>query len=109
MKIIPGNSEDDNSVLIRNDLVKSVEEVKIAYYLTERSFERGRNLAKKKKLEFLLWLTGSTDIESAVKRSKPQGIGLVIILDGPEISENKSGLDNTADPLDIEKITLSRI
>lgn len=96
----------------------SIEEIKLAAYLAEKSFKGKRNIAKKKKYEFLLWLSGKTDLKSAFRITNPKGdrMALVVfsgskrgILEKLEAENIKMSLQEKADPLDIERISLSRI
>ncbi len=113
MKILKTTKETllpDDAVALREDVVKSEEEIKLAYHLAELSFKNGKNIAKKFKYEFLLWLTGKTDIKSALSVSEPKGKECIaIIFRDEKIKGKKPGLNKRAEPLDIEKISLSRI
>lgn len=100
--------ETKNSIQIRYDLVKSTEEILLAYYLTKQSFSNKTNISNNIRYEFLLWLTGTKDIDSALKRSKPKEKSLFIVFDNENLV-NKTKLTKKAAPLDLEKISLSRI
>ena len=104
MRIVGKGEEDDNSVIISSAF--SLEELKLAYHLADNAFRKKKNLAKKMKLEFLLWLTGTRDIRNALKKSKGD---CLLILDGPEITENEPGFKERAEPEKLEKISLSRL
>ncbi|MBN1170359.1 hypothetical protein JXA56_05010 [Candidatus Micrarchaeota archaeon] len=104
MRILKRGEEGRNSVKISSDF--SLDELKLAYHLAENAFKQGKNIAKKMKLEFLLWLCGTRDIKNALKKSKGDHL---LILDGPEIIENEPGFRENADPERLEKISLSRI
>lgn len=103
MRIVRHGEEDDNSVKISEF---SIQELKLAYHLADDAFKKKKNLAKKMKLEFLLWLAGTRDISNALKKSKGE---YLLILDGPEITENEPGFTENADPEKLERISLSRI
>ena len=110
LKISTDEALPEDSVSIRKDLVKSEEEIKLAYYLAELSFKNKNNIAKKFKYEFLLWLTGKTDIKSALAISEPKGKECIAVIFGDsKIKGKPSELKKAAEPLDIEKISLSRI
>ena len=108
MKILKaGDSEEGENEIRIGRVVESLEELKLAYHLAESSMKNRKNLAKKLKYEFLLWLCGTRDIRNALEKSK--GNEYRIVLDGEEISENHSDLKEKADPEKLEKISLSRI
>jgi len=113
MKILKISTDADlpeDAITIRKDLVESEEEIKLAHYLAELSFKKKKNIAKKFKYEFLLWLTGKTDIKSAFDISEPRGKECIaVIFSESKIKGKPTGLKKTAEPLDIEKISLSRI
>ena len=110
LKISANARLPEDSICIRKDLVKSEEEIKLAYHLAELSFRKKKNIAKKFKYEFLLWLTGKTDIKSALAVSEPKGKECIaVIFRDSKIKGKPPGLKKTAEPLDIEKISLSRI
>lgn len=91
--------------------VSSMEEVQLAYVLAKRAFESGKNIAKKFKFEFLLWLTGRTDINSALNAAAPKTEEFFVITfsDIRLTGARKAGLKYKAEPLALERISLSRI
>ena len=103
MRILSRGNEDENSVKISE---YSLEELKLAYHLAEDAFRNKKNIAKKVKLEFLLWLCGTRDIKNALEKTSGD---YLLILDGPEITENEPGFKEKADPEELERISLSRI
>lgn len=109
LKISTDTPLPEDAIAIRKDLVKSEEEIKLAYHLAELSFKNKKNIAKKFKYEFLLWLTGKTDIKSALTLSSPKGKECIAVVFKDKISGKPSGLKKTAEPLEIEKISLSRV
>jgi len=112
MKILKTSADavlPEDAIAIRKDLVDSEEEIMLAYHLAELSFKNKNNIARKFKYEFLLWLTGKTDIKSALAVSEPKGECIAVIFGDSKIKGKTSGLEKTAKPLDIEKISLSRI
>ena len=98
---------------------ESLEELELALHLARKSFGAKTALAKKLKYEFLLWLTGKTDIKSAMVKSAPKDPGnlLIVLLGGSkahvlkelEAREKKKALKKNADALRLEEISLSRI
>lgn len=99
--------ENEGSAAVSVDSLKSVEEAELALYLTEEAFKNGKNIAKKKNLEFLLWLSGTRDIKNALKKTKPEDEFFLISFEEDENSEH--GLAEKAEPLRLEEISLSRI
>lgn len=118
--------EPELSVLIiKAELVKSIEELKLAEYLTNRAFADKKNIATKYKYEFLLWLCGKSDIKRAIEVTKPkenEEALLIIINDNDQQAARKilinakikiinetGDLTNEASALALERISLSRI
>ena len=109
----------EDALIVDSGKVSSSEELELAYRLAKESFENKRNIAKKFRYEFLLWLSGKTDINSALKSSspsKPDNILLILFKGEPKellkklkASEKPLKLKKRAEPLDIERISLSRI
>lgn len=97
--------ENDECVAVGIGSLKSVEEARLAMRLTEDAIKKGKNIANKKKLEFLLWLSGTRDIKNALKKTKPGKEFYLIEFDGKEEYE----LPEKAEPLGLERISLSRI
>ena len=109
--LFSGNEDaiHEDAVLISREKVKSSEELELAYLLAEKSFRNKKNIAKKFKYEFLLWLSGKTDINSAIKYFKSEKKGKILILFKGQMKLRSAKLEKTADALDIERISLSRI
>ena len=104
-------------LLVDPSCVESKEQLELAYYLANKSFEQKTNIARDFKLEFLLWLTGKRDIRSAMEAAKPKNsMVLAIIFSGSKkkiidtlgAKELKLKFKKT-DPITLEKISLSRI
>lgn len=102
------------------NIIKSKEELLLAHYLVKKSFKEKTNIAKKQKLEFLLWVTGTHDIDKAFECAcfnNPKDFLVVcfFIRDKNSVvrllkaSEKKLKLDRDAEPLSLERISLSRI
>jgi tRNA threonylcarbamoyladenosine modification (KEOPS) complex Cgi121 subunit len=108
-----------DAVAIRPEAVASTEELELALHLAQESFRRKKNIAKRMKYEFLLWVSGKTDIRSAMKESAPSGDEfLVVVISGTEgravlgalgAEEMPLGLKEEGEPLALERISLSRI
>ncbi len=108
---------------LRPDAAPSVQEIRLAHHLAERALAKKTNVARSLRMEFLLWLTGRTDIRSAASASFPDGQDfLVVVLPergaAPRPAEVCSrltakelplGLSEEAEPLALERISLSRI
>jgi len=108
-----------DAVAIRPDTVASVEEFELANHLAKDAFSRKKSIAKQMRYEFLLWLSGKRDIRSAMKSTKPDGKEFFAVvfsearLDAVcrllEAEELPLALKKDGDPLDLERISLSRI
>lgn len=102
----------EEALAISMTTAKSKEEIELANLLAERAFMNGTNIANKFKYEFLLWLTGKTDIKSALHFSAPAAGSecLVVLFKDPQLQDTVlAKLRKTAEPLDIERISLSRV
>ncbi|MBD3210309.1 hypothetical protein GF318_02920 [Candidatus Micrarchaeota archaeon] len=107
-----GGIREENAVVLNPHAVGSCEELELANYLAEKSFENGRNIANKFKYEFLLWLSGTRDIKNAIKKTKPEKNRpfLLVAFSGMEgIKGRKPNLKKEAEPLALERISLSRL
>ena len=98
-----------DAVLINMEKVNSMEELELAYLLAQKSFKNKKNIAKKFKYEFMLWLSGKTDISSAINYFKTPGKQKILILFKGQMKLKPAKLEKTAETLDIERISLSRI
>jgi tRNA threonylcarbamoyladenosine modification (KEOPS) complex Cgi121 subunit len=97
----------------------SKEELELGFHLSKKTLLKKSCLAKKMKYEFMLWLTGKTDIRSAMEKSAPKNADdlLIVIFSGKKehvlkslrANEKKGTLKAGADPLRLENISLSRI
>ena len=104
-------SKELDILLLDPEKINSIEELKLAEHLARKS----KRIARKFPLEFLLWLSGKTDIKSVMKMlfRKNSDI-LVVSFSGKEIIKKLGTkkllmIPKRADPLQIEKISLSRI
>jgi tRNA threonylcarbamoyladenosine modification (KEOPS) complex Cgi121 subunit len=100
--------EYGDELLIDQEKVHSMEELELAYHLAKDSFRKKKNIAKKFRYEFLLWLSGKTDIKSAIRWAKPSDGALLVLFEGSR-NLRQARLKKKAEPLDIERISLSRI
>lgn len=99
--------------------VSSGEELLLADRLAKSSIRRGRAISKSHAVEFLLWLSGRTDIRSAFSSFGAKSAeDMLIISFGPgskklaallELKEKKLNLPKSASPEMIERISLSRV
>lgn len=107
--------EQIDAIAIRTGLIKSLEEFKLAEHLAVNSFKNKKNIANKFKYEFLLWLTGKRDIRSAIEETKPDKREFVVVMFSRDnlacIEAKKSNLkiEKDADPLSLERVSLSRL
>jgi tRNA threonylcarbamoyladenosine modification (KEOPS) complex Cgi121 subunit len=100
--------EKHDAIAVSLETLHSVEEAELALHLAEEAFRKGKNIAKKKKLEFLLWLSGTTDIKNALKKTKPgKEYFLISFPEKPGVDAH--GLAEKGDSLRLERISLSRI
>jgi tRNA threonylcarbamoyladenosine modification (KEOPS) complex Cgi121 subunit len=119
-KKLCGGLENMDAIAVRSDIAEAAEEIELAHHLAKRAFGKGKNIAKKMKYEFLLWLAGKTDIRSAMEATAPrEGEDFLLVV----FSDSKTdavcrilaaekmplGLKKEADPLRLERISLSRI
>lgn len=109
--LFTGNEDEiqEDAVLINPEKVKSYEELELAYLLARKSFRNKKNIAKKFRYEFLLWLSGKTDISSAIKYFKTSKKQNLLILFKGKMKLKPAKLEKRAEPLDLERISLSRI
>ena len=110
-----------DAVAVRTGAVESLEEFELASYLAERSFAKKTNIARKPTYEFLLWLAGKNDIDSAMKELSPRegeseffvvvfsDAGKTEILRGLDAEEKPLGLKKKCEALRLERISLSRV
>jgi tRNA threonylcarbamoyladenosine modification (KEOPS) complex Cgi121 subunit len=109
---------DYEAVVVDPGGVKSTEEIMLANHLMRKAFSQKKNIARKGKYEFLLWLSGKSDLKSAFKLLNPKGKKMILIVFSGDIEEIKKSLGakeikmklkEKGDPLDLERISLSRI
>ncbi len=113
-------ADRENLIILKPSIVKNIKEILLANYLAKKAFREKTNIAKKFRLEFLLWLSATRDIENALnaisfddkedillisfsKKSKQRILKLL------RAKELKLKLQKNANALDLERISLSRI
>ena len=106
--------EELDAVAVRPGMAESLEELELAFHLARSAFDKKKNIARKLRYEFLLWLSGTRDISSAMKRTAPDGKEfLLIVFSGSKppagFKLKETGLGRHGDPLRLERISLSRI
>lgn len=100
--------------------VLSMQEADLAMHLAEKAFAEKRNIARKPRYEFILWLSGRRDIKSAMEATAPAEGEELFVAVFSDIGEREAlgrlkaeklplGLEKNADPLRLERISLSRI
>ncbi len=112
LKESPAGFETEDAIAIRPDAVQSMEEIELAYHLAQEAFRKKRNIAKKLRYEFLLWLSGTRDIKNAMRRTKPGKEFLLIVFSEESIEAlggKEAKLKRKGEPLALERISLSRI
>jgi len=109
-----------DAIAVRIGSAGALEEMELAAHLARSAFTKKTNIARSLRYEFLLWLCGKNDIRSAMEISAPK--------DGEEFfavvfsetkrdaacrmlsaKESPLALKKEADPLSLERISLSRI
>lgn len=109
-----------DGIAIRDGSAGSLEEIRLAVHLAKSAFLKKTNKARVLRYEFLLWLCGKNDIRSAIKESEPgEGEGFLVIVFSSIKRETACrmllaeelplALKKEADPLSLERISLSRI
>jgi hypothetical protein len=115
------------AVAVRPGVAGAMREFMLAGHLAGRAFQKKANIARQMRFEFLLWLTGRTDIRSAMEAASPDGGEFFVILFPKHGTRNRKpetpdivcralearklppGLPEEAEPLALERISLSRI
>jgi tRNA threonylcarbamoyladenosine modification (KEOPS) complex Cgi121 subunit len=112
-------AEQTGTLLLNPKKINSEEGLLLAEKLAKTALKEKRNIAKKPEKEFLLWLAAKKDISSALKShsfQSPEDVLLVSFTKTKSrlkslfrLKEKPMGLKKKAAPLEIEKISLSRI
>lgn len=97
----------------------SLDEFELADHLAKRSFDDKTAIARVYRYEFLLWLSGKRDIKSAMRETGPSEHRFVVavfsdssekdVLSALDARILKNNLPLKAEPLALEKISLSRV
>ncbi|MBU0590846.1 hypothetical protein KKF81_00455 [Candidatus Micrarchaeota archaeon] len=107
-----------DAVAINPDLIESLDEIDLAYHLAKASFDNNKNIGKKLKYEFLLWLSCTRDIKNALKKTAPHSTKdfILIMFSGKFALVHKMigkkkplKLKKKGSPTRLEKISLARI
>ncbi len=112
-----------DAVAIRCGAVESADELRLAWHLAQKAVAEKRNIARNPACEFMLWLAGRGDIDSAFRELSPRGgereFFVVVFSDagrervlrelGAGTRVLAPGLKASGEPLALEKISLSRI
>lgn len=107
-------------LLLRPSAASSKKEIELAFYLANKSFGTSASIAKKFHFEFLLWLSGCKDIRKAFAETTftDEKNILVIsfgsgtkkqIIDSLSAKEKKLLFSDKFEPLELERISLSRV
>lgn len=116
------NKSKGAGILILNPKkINAQEELSLAQILAKNATKERRNLAKKEEVEFLLYLSAKTNIQSALKEyafKNPKELLLVSLQKNKtktqlskefKITESKPKFKKNATPNQIERISLSRL
>ena len=108
-----------DAIAISTSFVQSLEEIKLAHHLAESAFSRKKNIGRKLKYEFLLWLAGKRDIKSAMEITTPKEGEDFFVVVFSHLHENilkrlkarkkKNSLVKDGEAIALERISLSRI
>ncbi|MBD3390128.1 hypothetical protein GF415_04235 [Candidatus Micrarchaeota archaeon] len=112
-------AERRGALLLNPQKLNSVEELLLSEKLAEDSIREKRNIARKKEKEFLLWLSAAKDISSALEKYSfriPEDF-FFVCFSGKKgelkkdfrLEEKPAALRKRATPLEVERISLSRI
>lgn len=106
------------TVAVSPSLVHSEEEIRLAAFLAERTLAQGTNIAKSMELEFLLWLSGETDLRKAFAKNDFRSEDFILvqsgkagrrgILEALSAVEKPLALRKRATGLELERISTSR-
>jgi len=113
-----------DAVAIMPVAVESVEELGLAHHLAKSAFGKKTNIARSLRVEFLLWLSGKTDIRSAILETVPRERGngeneffVAVFSDADDETVCRKldakrlplSLKKEGGPLALERISLSRV
>ena len=108
-----------DAVAVKEGCVGSLEEIELANHLAVSAMDKKTNIARSLRYEFLLWLSGKTDIKSAFKETGPDSNEFIVVSFSDKQEEEVVGhlkgdpqdlrLKEKADPLALERISLSRV
>lgn len=102
--------KEKNNVLVVNPKKVSIESIRLAEKLAKNSFRERKNIASSFCMEFALWLSGKTNISSALAYLSPEKGAKALLIDfNFKANRLPKGLRKNATWEEIEKISLSRI
>ncbi|MFH2106141.1 MAG: hypothetical protein ABII22_02690 [Candidatus Micrarchaeota archaeon] len=108
--------EMENEILLLDPEKTSEEQIMLAYELCKKSIENKTNLAKKEKLEFLLWLSGKKDIGRAVEEMRFKDRNEILLINFTDDADKikigkkiKYKIRKKATDMELEKMSISRI
>lgn len=109
-----------DAIAVRSGAIGSLEEANLAHYLAKKAIRMKECIARSLRFEFLLWLSGRTDIKNAMKATAP-GCGgeyfLFVFSDAGQDALCRMldarvlplALPREGAPLALERISLSRV
>ena len=111
--------KEHDALLLNPKKINSTEELFLAERLTKDAFMEKRNIAKREENELLLWIAAGTNISSSLKEysfHSPKNIIIISFANTKQelknlfqIEEKPLNLKKKATPLEVERISLSRI
>ncbi|MBI5223695.1 hypothetical protein HY990_04705 [Candidatus Micrarchaeota archaeon] len=111
--------DNETIVAIKKTVIESEAQVRLACELTNKSFGSTKQIAKDRRTEFVLWISGEHEIKKAMDRTMPKENEKCIFLALDEKNEDeleeivvkgakKIRLSKKIDPIELERISLSR-
>jgi len=113
-----------DAAAVRPGLAQSTMEFELAHHLAKSAFAKKTNIARSMRTEFLLWLSGKTDIRSAILETVPRETGgkgggffVAVFSDADDETVCRKlgakmlspALRKEGEPLALERISLSRV
>jgi len=97
------------NVLVLDPEKVSLEAIQLAEALAKKSFKEKKNIASSFHMEFALWLSGKTNISSALKELSPKGKKALVLDFNSKRKGVPIGIRKKANWQEIERISLSRL
>ncbi|MEM2947954.1 MAG: hypothetical protein QXG02_00295 [Candidatus Anstonellales archaeon] len=101
--------KEKRNVLVLDPEKVSLEGIQLAYALAKKAFEEKKNIATSFHMEFALWLSGKTNISSALKELSPNGERALVLDFNSKKERIARGIRKNATWQEIERISLSRL